>query len=196
MNHNFSSFHEKDCLSGLGGEKVRAPLFGKVLVQTVPFIHFKCLDALKRYSSNSKFNASNDKCAGEPNMVCLWCGGYIVPPKKKVPRKKIYCSDVCRQRACRARNKWKSVNDYIWEIRELKRELKYHASQEKTYKLLADVRSEIIEDYEKKIAKYTEEGLETYDKYILSVKDDIIAEKDAEIVRLNFLLEHPSKKKR
>lgn len=61
MNHNFLSFHEKGCLSGLGGEKVRIPLFGKVMVQSVPVLPLKCLDALKRYSSNSKFNASNDK---------------------------------------------------------------------------------------------------------------------------------------
>jgi hypothetical protein len=63
MHHNFSSFHEKGCLSGPGGKKVRTPLFGKVMVQSVPVLPLKCLGALKRYSSNGKFNASNDKNA-------------------------------------------------------------------------------------------------------------------------------------
>lgn len=59
--HNFSSLQGKGRLSGLDREKMSIMLHGKFMLQSVPILHFKYYNALKRYSSNRKRIASNDK---------------------------------------------------------------------------------------------------------------------------------------
>jgi hypothetical protein len=60
VNHNFSLWREKGHLCRFGGKKMRTLLPGKFMVQIAPVLPLKRLDALKRYSSNSKINGSNN----------------------------------------------------------------------------------------------------------------------------------------
>ncbi len=53
---------------------------------------------------------------------CLQCGKLLPRAKEKGHREREYCSGVCRQRACRERNKWKhdlnriiqAANERMW----------------------------------------------------------------------------------
>ena len=134
------------------------------------------------------------------------CGcGRIIPYQKR-PREKLYYSSTCRQRASRARNKDKHNIERI-----------VRASTERFYlKVYQDVHRETwqdeLEEAQKRLAAYEKDwinrgaeedqftlgvlaDLSNLKKYI-HILEDQLAEKEAEIVRLNTLLEGQAKRKR
>lgn len=131
---------------------------------------------------------------------CLCGCGRIIPYQKR-PREKMYFSDACRQRACRARNKGQH------DLARIRRE-----ADERFYlKLYQDIHREAwqdeLEEAQKRLAVYEKDHAHRDDlllgiledqkhlrAYIASLEKQL-AEKEAEIIRLNMLLEGPSKKK-
>lgn len=128
------------------------------------------------------------------------CGRRI--PYQKRPREKIYSSDACRQRACRKRKKdrhdlarimreaderfylklYQDIHRESWQD-ELELLRQQHAADEKEKARRDDFVSGILEDQA------------LLREYITMLEKDL-AEKEAEIVRLNMLLEGLKKKSR
>jgi hypothetical protein len=134
------------------------------------------------------------------------CGKPIVyrsrQEKERGHREREYCSDRCRQRACRERNKGKHDLDRIrreaqerwWlsieqsvrpDMRQIELDLKNKMLEMQNMFLnSADTRIEHIE------------LLNRIQQMEIADLKDQLAEKEAEIVRLNILLEAQTKKKR
>jgi len=133
------------------------------------------------------------------------CGCGRTIPYQKRPREKLYYSPACRQRACRTRNKDKHNIERI--VRE---------STERFYlKVHQDFHRETwqdeLEEAQKRIAAYQKDWLDRgaeRDEFTLGILADLsdlrkyvhvledqLADKEAEIVRLNTLLEDQAKKK-
>jgi hypothetical protein len=128
-------------------------------------------------------------------LECLFCGKPLPRTREKGHREREYCSDLCRQRAWRAMNKnkhnldriMKTASERRWNAidQEIHRET-WQDELETTNKLLKFM----LEDL-----KLKEERIEILEKAIAFLEDRLTS-KEAEIVRLNVLLESQAKRKR
>lgn len=125
---------------------------------------------------------------------CLECGKGIPFRKERGHREREYCSDKCRQRACRARKKPRRSLDQI--IAEA------HARM--WDKVEQDFRRETWQDdlkaaqeREEMIYRWWKEESDENDRLQARIEllEYLLAEKDAEITRLNYLLESQARRK-
>jgi chromosome segregation ATPase len=124
---------------------------------------------------------------------CLACG-KLLPPRKKGYREREYCSDVCRQRASRKRNKWKhdldriqrEANERHWNA--LDQSIHRETWQDELKRL-----DELNSLYGKRIQDLISRN-NALERYIESLEEQL-ADKEAEIVRLNVLL-NPARSRR
>ena len=133
---------------------------------------------------------------------CLQCGKPLPRTKEKGHREREYCSDVCRQRAWRQRNKWKhdlgriiqASNERMWNAidQHVHRE-HWQDELEQQEKLLELQDKRFIQIH--KLLEESEEENRILQAEIQWLKDQL-AEKEAEIVRVATLLESQSNRKR
>jgi hypothetical protein len=122
------------------------------------------------------------------------CGKAIPRRKQKGGREKEYCCDNCRQRACRERNKDKH------DLERIERE-----AQERFWtKIDQDIHRETWQDELKKQEEYIN-SCHRYELFLheqnnilreyIKVLEEQLADKEAEIARLNILLESSTKRR-
>ena len=136
---------------------------------------------------------------------CLCGCGRIIPYQKR-PREKMYYSDARRQRACRARNKGK--HDIARIMRESDERFYLQLYQDFHRETWVDVLKEAqacIAQQKKRSAEYEKKEWKRDDLLLgvleeqqhlreyIDVLEKQVAERDAEILRLNILLEGPKK---
>jgi hypothetical protein len=123
------------------------------------------------------------------------CGKAIQRRKEKGHREREYCSDACRQRANRERNKHKRTAEQSMEEAMIRI---YDASYQEIHH---ETWQDDVERQERLIHGLLDENIflhEVRDTLlgIIDRQEATLAEKDAEIVRLTFLLDAQSQKKR
>ena len=134
-------------------------------------------------------------------MRYCFCGKPIPRRQKRGGREKEYCCDAHQQQACRARNKGehdlerikKEADERLWNkaYQDVHRETWQNELEEKesyiglltTYQKLLQVRNEELQIQNNMLREYVD---------ILEGK---LADRKAEIVRLNVLLEGPKKRR-
>lgn len=128
-------------------------------------------------------------------LECSQCGKVIPHRREKGHREREYCSDLCRKRAWRTRNKSKHRIDRIVQ----------DAQERMWNKIDQDIHRETWQDDIEKLEK--ERGvMRQENNYLWRCKEqleqqlqftqDLLADKEAEIVRLTVLLEGQAKRKR
>ena len=125
---------------------------------------------------------------------CLQCGKPLPRRIEAGHRERQYCSDRCRQRACRARNKEKhnlnriihEASERLWSaVEQQVRRESWQDDLERKDKLLRQAHQELA---------YLEEQNSLLQQQIVFL-ENLLADKEAEIVRLNTLLEGQAKRK-
>lgn len=142
----------------------------------------------------------SERDCGVVMRECI-CGKVILRRKEKGHREREYCSDACRQRACRERNRSKRT---IEQIKKRSEELWLEKIEQEFHREIWQDELQLNEQYIKKL-EADNQALEVELAFHREVTEcervqnrrlqDLLAEKEAEIARLTFLLEHPSKRK-
>jgi hypothetical protein len=122
------------------------------------------------------------------------CGESIPRRKEQGHREREYCSDRCRKRAWRARNKEKHNLERItreWKERfynAVDQEIHRETWQDELEKQESLIHSLLLE------TKYLREMNNVQELVMQGLKEEL-AEKEAEIARLNTLLEYQAKRR-
>jgi hypothetical protein len=147
----------------------------------------------------------------KPVQKCKQCDKPLPQPKQKTPRERQYCNDLCRQRAHREKHTWKNnVNrakveakvrffdsiqvqemNGLWDSKMRDCEVDGLERSNRTLELLLE-----NAELDCEIAKSDLKGEIEQNKRIEAFYKKKIAELEAEIVRLNVLLEAKAKRKR
>ena len=145
--------------------------------------------------------ATSQRDVGAMMRYCV-CGKAILRRGEKGHREREYCSDRCRQRACRARNKSKHDLDRLqkeasaryWTMihQDVHRETWQDEleAQEKRINEQSDLISDLIDEVN--FYRDATENLLTSIDFL----NEQLAEKEVEIVRLSMLLDAQSMKRK
>ncbi len=158
----------------------------------------------KRYDLEAIVNRYNCLItAGQRTMKeCLSCGKPIPRRREKGHREREYCSNICRQRAYRQRNRWKHNLD---RIRKEAKERMWNALEQTSHR---ETWQDELEQSEKQREQSEKQLEKQHDwiEYLTNFNEQLqweeiklrnrLADKEAEIVRLTILLEGQAKKKR